>query len=440
MQLIIDSHATLQGAPAPVMDGLRRMFTLQNPKYKDAIKHKRWTKGIPKTLRFYKDTPTGLQMPRGALNTIIQFARKHDDVTIIDNRFNLPAQDFVFKGKLRPYQVAVLKQFRRAEMGVVEAGTGAGKTIIALGISAIRQQPTLVLVHTKELLHQWRDRVQQFLGIEPGIIGDGKFDIGLVTVATVQTARKHLPKLAERFGHVIVDECHRVPSSTFNKVVQAFPARYILGLSATPYRRDGLGQLISWYCGSHKVTVDSAMLRETGAVLMPRIACHETSFTYEYNDDYQRMLSALVSDEERNRQIAGDITHAAQDGNVCLVVSDRINHLEALQAMTGRGVLLTGKTPARERTQTVQSLRDGKITVLFSTFSLIGEGFDAPCFSDLFLASPLKYRGRLLQVAGRILRPQTGKAPVIHDYLDIRQPVLRAQARERLKIYDKMKE
>ena len=438
MKLIVNTHAILLDYPQALLRELINYFTVNNPKYRDAVKHKRWTKGIPKTLRFYRDTPTGLQMPRGALTTIIRLARQYSPVTIRDRRLWLPEIDVQFKGELRPYQQQAVDDLLEADMGILVVMTGGGKTVVALAMIAGRKQPTLILVHTRELLHQWRDRVQQFLDIEPGIIGDGKFDIGPVTVATVQTARKHLPELAERFGHVIVDECHRVPSSTFSEVVQAFPAEYVLGLSATPYRRDGLDPLISWYCGSHKVTVDPAILRETGAVLRPRIACHETSFTYEYNDDYQKMLSALVSDEERNRQIAGDITHAAQGGNVCLVVSDRIGHLEILQDMTGRGVLLTGKTPARERTQTVQRLQDGKITVLFSTASLIGEGFDAPCFSALFLASPIKYHGRLIQTAGRILRPQAGKTPVIHDYFDGCQPVLRAQAKHRARVYRRL--
>ncbi len=438
MQLIIDSHATLQGAPAPLLDELQQMFTLQNPKYRDAIKHKRWTKGIPKTLRFYRDTPAGLQMPRGALTTIIRLARQYGPVTIRDRRLWLPEIDVQFKGELRPYQQQAVDDLLEADMGILVVMTGGGKTVVALAMIAGRKQPTLILVHTRELLHQWRDRVQQFLGIEPGIIGDGKRNLAPVTVATVQTARKHLTELAGQFGHITVDECHRVPSSTFSEVVQAFPAEYVLGLSATPYRRDGLDPLIAWYCGSHKVTVDPEMLRESGAVLRPKIKWHNTTFQYAYRDDYQKMLAALTADEYRNMQIAGDITQAAQGGDICLIVSDRINHLEALQKLIGRGVILTGRTPAQERKQTVQRLQDGKITVLFSTVSLIGEGFDAPCFSALFLASPIKYHGRLIQTAGRILRPQEGKTPVIHDYRDDWQPVLRAQAKHRARVYRRL--
>ena len=147
------------------------------------------------------------------------------------------------------------------------------------------------------------------------------------------------------------------------------------------------------------------------------------------------MLSALVQDESRNLQIAADIREAAVKGNVCLVVSDRVAQLETLQVMAGLGILLTGKTPAKERRRIVRALDAGEVSVLFSTLSLIGEGFDASCFSALFLASPLKYRGRLIQTVGRILRPSPGKTPTVHDYKDFRQPVLRAQARERAKVY-----
>ena len=231
---------------------------------------------------------------------------------IDDQRLMLPPCGYEFNGQLRPYQVQAVDGILGREFGVLEAGTGSGKTVMALAIIASRQQPTLVLVHTKELLYQWRDRIKTFLGIEAGLIGDGHLNIRPVSVGIVNTVRKQLDSLVERFGQVIVDECHRVPSTLFNEALRAFPAHYMLGLSATPYRRDGLDKIIAWYCGEHRAKVERTVLHEVGAVLRPKVHTVETGFDYWYADNYQDMVSALVKDKGRNELIAGCIDRGGQ--------------------------------------------------------------------------------------------------------------------------------
>jgi len=318
------------------------------------------------------------------------------------------------------------------EFGVLEAGTGSGKTVMALAIIASRQQPTLVLVHTKELLYQWRDRIKTFLGIEAGLIGDGHLDIRPVSVGIVNTVRKQLDSLVERFGQVVVDECHRVPSTLFSEALRAFPAHYMLGLSATPYRRDGLDKLIAWHCGEHRAKVERTVLHEVGAVLRPKVHTVETGFNYWYSDDYQDLVSTLVQDESRNRLIAGCIDRVAGHGQV-LVTSDRVEHLKALAELSGHGeeAILTGKTPKKKRRAMVELIRTGELPVVFSTLSLIGEGFDAAGLSALVLASPVRYKGRLQQTVGRVLRPQGGKQPLVIDFRDSKVGVLDYQWKTR---------
>ncbi len=307
-------------------------------------------------------------------------------------------------------------------------------------------------MHTKELLYQWKERVEEFLGLAAGLLGDGNHNIQPITIAIVNSARTRLKDLPQHFGHICVDECHRVPASLFTDVVKAFDCRYSLGLSATAFRRDGLTRLIYYYLGDRVHQVDKTELQTTGAVLKPEFIQHETGFTYKYRGEYQAVLQALTLDEGRNRQIVDDIITESRsnNGGTILVVSDRVAHCERLAELlqkendkTGgdplRAAVLTGKLPSEERSAIVESILAGKIDVLFSTVQLIGEGFDCPGLDTLFLTTPIKFTGRLLQVVGRILRPATNKQAKVYDYVDP-VGVLKSSAKVRRKTFQDEKQ
>jgi superfamily II DNA or RNA helicase len=210
----------------------------------------------------------------------------------------------------------------------------------------------------------------------------------------------------------------------------------MLGLSATPYRRDGLGKLVFLTLGDRVHQVDADELKANGAVLAPEVVRRETAFLYRYKDDYQSLLTALTEDRARNRQIVEDVAQqAGSEAETCLVVSDRVAHCETLAAMLqDRGAevrVLTGQTPRTEREAIVAEVQAGQVQVLISTLQLLGEGFDCAGLSCLFLATPIRFKGRLLQVIGRILRPADAKRPKVFDYQDSQVGVLRAQARAR---------
>lgn len=418
---------------------IKTALTMANPGYTSAIEHGRFPRNIPRTLEFYEETDDTLTIPRGFGP---ELARLLGHVEWQDNRRVLPEIDMIFSGILRGYQDEAVQRVLKNNQGVLEASTGAGKTVMALSLIAARRQPCLILVHNVELLHQWRERIQQFLGIEAGQIGAGKCDVRPVSVGIVNSVRRKLDELAPHFGHVVVDECHRCPSSMFTDCVKAFDAKFLLGLSATPYRRDGLTKVIGFYIGPVLHRVDPARLRDIGAVLRPEIVARETAFDFTGNasEDYQSMLTALVGDQVRNELIADDVLdEIARGEGTALVVSDRVAHLEALSAcLSHRGVemaLLTGRTPRTQRQALTSRLAQGGIQVLGSTVQLIGEGFDAPGLSSLFLTTPIKFSGRVLQVVGRVLRPKDGKTPRIYDYADSRVKVLKASARARAKIF-----
>jgi superfamily II DNA or RNA helicase len=324
----------------------------------------------------------------------------------------------------------------------------APKTVIALAGIAARKQPTLVIVHTKELQAQWVSRIGTCLGIPPekvGLIGNGKRTVGQkITVALVQSLYKCADEVAPDIGFLVVDECHRAPPKTFTEAVTAFDCKYMLGLSATPWRRDGLSKLIFWHVGD-VIQVEKVELIDRGDVLRAHVIVRETAFqtSFDPSEEYTRMLSELTQDRGRNVMIAQDvISQANNGGGICLVLSDRKAHcLELQELIEGlpAGVqteLLTGDVPTKERQAIIERLNGGKVKVLMATGQLIGEGFDCRALSILFLATPIKFDGRLLQYLGRVLRPAPGKErAVVYDYVDTQVGVLKAAFHSRRRVY-----
>ncbi len=438
----IRNEITVHGASSAQRAAIERALTVANPAFDNALRADRSTWGISTHLEYFRTNRAGdLILPRGFG---AELAKLIPDITWDDRRLTLPEIAFEFAGPLRAYQQDAVNAVLARAQGVLRAGTGAGKTVMALAIIAARKQPCLVLVHNTELLNQWRDRAKQFLGIEAGRIGGGKFEVKPLAVGIVNTVRNRLDDLTQHFGQVIVDECHRCPSAMFTECVDSFPAKYRLGLSATPYRRDGLTKAIGFFIGPKVHEVDADHLREIGAILKPEIITRQTGFTWcgDQSGEYQRLLSDLTQDETRNALIAQDVKRElAREAGTALVVSDRVGHLEALaaclRALGEDMALLTGKTPTAQREAIVDRTRAGKVRVLGSTVQLVGEGFDAPGLASLFLATPIKFSGRLLQVVGRVLRPQAGKVPRVYDYHDD-VSVLQASAKARARIYGRI--
>lgn len=446
-KLSVSSDCYLEGIDRPVELEIKDRLTIDNPQYTAAKRYGRWVgKKLKPKLYYYTQEPDGLRFPRGFTNQAISICRSHGvEPEIADDRRRLPNHDFKFLARLRPYQEQAVKHVCSRSFGVLEAGTGSGKTVMALSAVCVRKQPAIVIVHTKELLYQWRDRINEFLGIEAGLVGDGKFDIQPLTVAIVNSARKRTEELVPQFGHLIVDECHRVPATLFTDVVSLFDSYFLLGLSATAFRSDeGMTRLIYYFMGDRAHAVDPMQLKVTGAVLKPKIIRNETEFSYGYRGDYQALITALTKHEGRNRQIVSDI--AGWVGNdpesTALVVSDRVSHcrifVELLEKQGITVALLTGQIQPDKRNQIVDDVQNGKMQVLVATLQLISEGFDCSGLSSLFMTTPISFEGRLVQVIGRILRPAENKVPVVYDYVDSQVAALRRSANARQKVLAKL--
>jgi len=217
----------------------------------------------------------------------------------------------------------------------------------------------------------------------------------------------------------------------------------MLGLSATPWRRDGLSRLIFWHLGDVTHEVKKEDLLQTGDIVPAEVVIRETNFRtwLDPSEEYSTMLTELTRDPERNQLIALDVASEAKNGGgVCLVLSDRKAHCETLTALLGLCdvpcELLTGDVANGKRQAIIDRLNQGKVKVLIATGQLIGEGFDCKRLSTLFLTTPIKFDGRVIQYLGRVLRPASGKDKAkVYDYRDIHVPVLEASANARERVF-----
>lgn len=451
MKIILANNLWLSGIPSEIRQNLIKTLTFPNPKWMENERMGRWNRGTPKMLRFYeKVRGGGLRIPRGYMRQLLLLCRRKGiKYRIDDQRRTLKPMDFHFDGRLKPFQQKAVDIMLSKDFGTLSAPTGSGKTVMALFIIARRSQPSLIVVHTKDLAFQWIERIEQFLGIpkdDVGFIGGGKIKMGeAITVALVQTLYKCAEDVSKKIGFLVVDECHRCPSRTFTEAVTEFDSRYMLGLSATPYRRDNLSRLIFWHLGDVHHKIDQDRLVRSGDVLAAEVIIRETEFKPYYDpvNEYSKMMSELTQDDERNRLIASDIAGEVEHKQgICLVLSDRKKHCETLQSILRfrykiSAGLLIGDLSAAERQAVLDRLGQGDIKVLIATGQLIGEGFDRSDLSPLFLVTPIKFSGRVLQYLGRVLRPAPGKKKArVYDYVDVHVDVLKAMAKARQKVYN----
>jgi superfamily II DNA or RNA helicase len=448
--MTLSNKLVLQNIPFELERELKKQLIMPNPKWLENERMGRWNGNTPQTLKFYENNIQGdLVVPRGFIRRLILMCRqRHIAYELEDKRRQLPPMHFDFCGRLRPYQQMAVDKLLLKDFGTLSFPTGSGKTVLGLYMITKRKQPALVVVHTRDLAYQWMEKVTEFLAIpfeEIGMIGAGKFQVGKrVTLAMIQTLYKCADDVSRNIGFLIVDECHRTPSRTFTEAVTAFDSRYMLGLSATPWRRDKLSKLIFWHLGDLHYKLERNQLLQSGDVLSAEVTVRETNFKpyHDPSTEYTRMIAELVADDERNRLIAEDVAKAAREHpGVSLVLSDRKVHCETLKALLKYrhhiiAEVLTGDLSALERRKVLERLKQGEFKVLIATGQLMGEGFDCKDLTTLFLTTPVRFKGRVMQYLGRVLRPAPQKKMArVYDYVDIHVEPLKSAARERMNVY-----
>lgn len=426
---------------------LKHAASMANPEFYDRQRRRQSTWNIPRFVQSYDETLDGhLVLPRGLVDTVVKvLGEAGSKPEMDDRRVQGSPIEVSFTAELSLAQHVAVQDIEGHDLGLLVAPPGSGKTVMACAAIAERATSTLVLVDRRTLADQWRAQIQALLGVKPGQIGGGRSKLtGAVDVATLQTLarRDDLDEKLSQYGLVVVDECHHIPAAAFEAAVRTIPARRWLGLTATPYRRDRLDDLIAFQLGPvrHTFTPGDAGTIEGAAADRPepRLLVHATAFTYTADLDLSvpgaiaGVHRALAEDDARNQQILEDVAGALGRGRNCLVLAQRTGHVDYLaHELVARGhdpVVLQGRMGVKARSSAIARLQrptDSSPLLAVATGSFVGEGFDCPALDALFLVGPVSFKGRLVQYAGRILRAHPGKATAeVHDYHDADVPVL----------------
>jgi superfamily II DNA or RNA helicase len=443
-----------EGLPSPLLAEIKRLASFQNPKFYEAQRMRLSTFRIPRIISCAEDLPKHLAIPRGCWEALrLLLEPLGATIAASDERFAGATIDVEFHGNLTKSQEDAVEKLLQHDIGMFVAPPGVGKTVVGIYLIAQRKRSTLILVHRKPLLEQWQAQLAEFLNLdstEIGVIGGGKNSCtGRVDVAMLQSlVRKgEVDPLVAEYGHVIVDECHHVPAFSFEQVLKQARARYVTGLTATPYRRDGHHPIISMQCGPVRYQIHSKSAA-TLRLFKRQLICRRTGFVLPKNDEQtiHEILHALALNENRNQLIFDDVMQALEEKRSPIILTERREHVEILRTklenFVKHLVVLHGGKAEKERhkiQQLLTEIPEDEERVILATGSYVGEGFDNSRLDALFLAMPISFKGKLHQYAGRILRPRPGKEEVrIYDYVDGDVPMLARMFKKRLKTYRAM--
>ncbi len=423
--------------PQSLANRLIRLAAFQNPEFykKQAMRFSVWDE--PRVIGCAENFPLHIALPRGCLDAAQALLTENGiGCELIDERFVGNPIDVAFGGTLRPDQAAAVDAMLHHDAGVLCAPTAFGKTVTAAAIIARRGINTLVLVHRTELLKQWQERLQSFLDVGKGVvgtIGGGKAKpTGIIDIAVMQSLSRQgeINPLVENYGHVIVDECHHIGAASFDAILKRVKAKYVLGLTATPIRRDGQQPIIFMQCGPTRHTAAKSESAPHDLAVTPHTLHKRIDLPTDAG--IQDVFRHLAVDPDRTGAIASEIENAYKQGRKVLVLTERTEHLDAIKAALGNKVaaltVLHGRLAKKVRTTLItelEALPPDAPRVLLATGKLIGEGFDHPPLDTLVLAMPISWKGTLQQYAGRLHREHATKTDVrIIDFVDTGHPAL----------------
>jgi superfamily II DNA or RNA helicase len=441
-----------KGLPAPFLDRLIRLAAFQNPEFYSAQAMRFSTFAKPRVIACAEEFDHHIALPRGLLQELLELFENHGiAVEVLDHRFAGIPIEVEFHGDLRPGQKEATNALARFDDGILCAPTAFGKTAVAAWLIAMRKVNTLVLVHRRHLMDQWRERLALFLGLSTkdlGQIGGGKASrTERIDVAVIQSLirKGDVKDLVAGYGQVIVDECHHVSAFTFERVLRKVKAKYVVGLTATPVRKDGHHPIILMQCGPIRFNVGSKKQATSSGIqheVMPRL----TEFTVppEWSGiGIQDIYAALVNDAERTELIVTDVEHAIENGRVPLLLTERTDHVQLFVERLSRRVpnvfVMKGGMGKKQRdalASEIKAVPEDQQRVIIATGRYIGEGFDDARLDTLFMAMPISWRGTLQQYVGRLHRLHKNKHVVrVYDYVDSCVPVLNRMYEKRLKAY-----
>jgi len=423
--------------PQALANCLIRLAAFQNPEFYKAqsMRVSVWDK--PRVIGCAENYPRHIALPRGCLDAACALLRDYGvTCNLRDERSCGEPVDVEFAGTLRMDQELAAAAMLNHDAGVLCAPTAFGKTVTAAAIIARRRVNTLVLVHRTELLKQWKERLQAFLNVGKdmvGTIGGGKAKpTGKIDIAVMQSVSRQgeVDPLVENYGQVIVDECHHVGAVSFDAILKQVKAKYVLGLTATPIRRDGQQPIIFMQCGPIRYTAATPPDAPHDLEVVPQFRISPVDLPPEAG--IQDVFRHLARDQNRTDSIAAQVKDAFEQGRKVLVLTERTEHLDAiLSALGGHApspMVLHGRMSKKQRATLItqlEALPPDMPRILLATGKLVGEGFDHPPLDTLVLAMPISWKGTLQQYAGRLHREHASKTDVrIIDFVDAGHPAL----------------
>lgn len=462
-------YIPIEGISDRAQNRMKRLAAFRNPQFyqAQAMRMPIWDK--PRVICCAEYLEQYLCLPRGCREDFNAFAKESGmHVDWSDERNNGRSIDVAFSGVLREEQVAALKDMLAYDDGILSATTAFGKTVVGAALIAKRKVNTLILVHRKQLLTQWKERLGTFLEIREqlpeapkkrgrkklreiiGTFGGGKDTRGgIVDIAIMQSmgeADSVKPWIAD-YGMVIVDECHHVPAVSFEQVLKSVRAKYTYGLTATPTRQDGHHPILTMYLGDIRHRVDAkaqAEKRPFTHVMIPRF----TGASFHLDQEQKapaigQYYTQIMQDDLRNHMIVDDVLACVKEGRNCLLLSERTRHVETLAELLGKYaqnvLVMTGGKSNAETSLQLTRLKDAptdKPLIICATGKYIGEGFDEARLDSLFLTMPISWQGTLAQYVGRLHRLYDGKHEVrVYDYIDNNAEMLEKMYHKRLKGY-----
>lgn len=426
-------YVEFEGLSKSFLNLLKRMASFYNPEFYIRQKQRLSTFNTPRIVSTYDLNERYIVLPRGLLEPLRRLGVKHKiKMEIQDKRLLEKTATPPLVLELRPQQIDVFNSLMQYDYALLIAPPGFGKTAIASAIIAERKVKTLILVNKTALIDQWKERLMSYFSIDGkaiGILGKGKNSLnGSLDVATLQSL-KNRPKLIEEYSQIIIDEAHHIPAVSFEIPLKRFKGKYVVGLSATPKRKDGMEAIMRLQCGEIVHEIKKSTIQRHQLKTVP--TRYETLLNH-----FSTILGELSEDNDRNQLIIDEIK-TLQHRKV-LVLSERIEHLNhlyhRLKLENIDALLLYGAMGTKMKREQFAQTSDASI--ILSTSSYIGEGIDIGHLDTIIFTMPISYDERMVQYLGRIGRQ--GQECLAIDFIDHNVPLLKSSFTKRLKGYKKM--
>ena len=412
---------------------LKSFASFENPQIKILLSLRKPLFNTPKYIKSFDENENHLILPRGLKERIVDFFNENAvPFSFIDKRNFQKIETKKVTFNLRPEQNDAIKEIKKSDFSICVAPPGFGKTLLGAKIFELRACSTLIVVNKNMLLNQWIERFVDYFGYEKkdiGYLGKGHNKLnGQIDVATIQSL-KNDPDVINNYSFVIVDECHHIPAITFEQIVKNFKGKYLLGLSATPNRKDELQPILYQQLG------DISYEYKKKKTHTNKLKIIRTDFESKA-DNYATIINELCIDESRNNLIIDAIK--ANIERKILVLTDRIEHINVLESLLEKEkidfICVHGSLNKKEQVENMNLVRSKSLII--ATTSYFGEGIDFPHLNTIMFVTPISYYGRLVQYLGRIGRGSQECLAI--DFLDSRNAMLNSAYKKRLEGYKQM--